>query len=100
MEEKNLMEVNDEIETIEEEVEENFERSGIGTGWAMLIGSGLTLAAIAAGRKAKKMWQDHKAKKEMLEEDAPVIEVEAELVDEPVQTEIQEEKTKTEKKKK
>ena len=52
MEEKKLMEVNDEIETTEEEVEETFERSGIGTGWAMLIGSGLTLAAIAAGKKA------------------------------------------------
>lgn len=100
MEEKKLMEVNDEIETTEEEVEETFERSGIGTGWAMLIGSGLTLAAIAAGKKAKKMWQDHKAKKETLEEDIPVIKVEAEFVDDPVQTEIQEEKTKTEKKKK
>ena len=32
MEEKKLMEVNDEIETTEEEVEETFERSGIGTG--------------------------------------------------------------------
>ena len=100
MKEKKLMEVNDEIETTEEEVEETFERSGIGTGWAMLIGSGLTLAAIAAGKKAKKMWQDHKAKKETLEEDIPVIKVEAEFVDDPVQKEIQAEKTRTEKKKK
>lgn len=73
MEDKELMMVNEEIEDTEE-IEEIPERSGIGTGWAMLIGSGLTLAAIAAGKKAKKAWLNYKAKKERPAEDA-IVEV-------------------------
>lgn len=73
MEDKELMMVNEEIEDTEE-IEEIPERSGIGTGWAMLIGSGLTLAAIAAGKKAKKAWLNYKAKKEQSAEDA-IVEV-------------------------
>jgi hypothetical protein len=62
MENYELTEVNeDEVEETEEE-EETKKRSGIGIG--MLIGSGLTVAAIAVSKKARKMWQDHKAKKE------------------------------------
>lgn len=38
--------------------------SKMGTGKAMLIGVGLTLAATAIVKLAKKAWADHKAKKE------------------------------------
>lgn len=44
--------------------EESGGNSGIGTGVAMLIGSGLTVAAIAAGNKIRSAWKKHKAKKE------------------------------------
>ena len=47
-----------------EEIMESDERSGMGTGLAMIIGSGLTLAAIAGGKKLKKLWDKHKTKKE------------------------------------
>ncbi len=49
----------------EETVEKNNSGSGLGAGLAMLIGSGLTLAAVAGGRLAKKAWDKHKAKKEV-----------------------------------
>lgn len=73
-----LIRTDEEIEeTAEEEVEETIERSGLGTGWAMLIGSGLTLAAIAAGKKAKEVWLKRKAKKEVVVDidDAEFIDV-------------------------
>lgn len=54
----------EEIEEENLESEEDAKSSGIGTGWAMLIGSGLTLTAIAVGKKAKKAWRSYKAKKE------------------------------------
>lgn len=85
MEEKELMTF-EEIEDNTEEIEETPERSGIGTGWAMLIGSGLTLAAIAAGKKAKKAWLNYKAKKERLEEEPVVLEVAPETDEEPEET--------------
>ncbi|MDO5397813.1 MAG: hypothetical protein Q4G33_07765 [bacterium] len=64
--------MNENLETMElipceeenEEIMESNERSGMGTGLAMIIGSGLTLAAIAGGKKLKKLWDKHKAKKE------------------------------------
>lgn len=73
MEEKNnemveLVEVN---ETPETEVE--VEETGMGTGMAMLIGSGLTLAVIAGVRKGRELWAKHKAKKSAIEADAEVI---------------------------
>lgn len=46
-----------------EEIMETNERSGMGTGLAMILGSGLTLAAIAGGKKLKKLWQERKTKK-------------------------------------
>lgn len=46
-------------------------RSFLGLG--MLIGSGLTLAAIVGGRKLKTMWYEHRAKKEPPEVEAEVI---------------------------
>lgn len=41
------------------------ENSGIGTGAAMLIGAGLTLATTAIVKLGKKLWANHKAKKEL-----------------------------------
>lgn len=54
------------LKPVEENTEicENYEGYGIGTGLAMLIGSGLTLAAIAGGMKLKKAWKVYKSKKE------------------------------------
>ena len=74
MEEKNnemieLVETNEDPITTEVEVEE----SGMGTGLAMLIGSGLTLAVLAGVRKGKELWSKHKAKKAAIEDDAVVI---------------------------
>lgn len=67
--------MNENLETMEltpyeeenEEIMESNERSGMGTGLAMIIGSGLTLAAIAGGKKLKKLWDKHKTKKEQSE---------------------------------
>ena len=50
-----------EIDTVEVEVEE----SGIGTGLAMLIGAGIAAAGFAAGKLARKVWTNIKAKKEL-----------------------------------
>lgn len=50
-----------------EEVMDTNERSGMGTGLAIIIGSGLTLAAIAGGKKLKTLWDKHKSKKEQAE---------------------------------
>lgn len=97
MEETKLTEVNEEIEGTEE-IEEIPESSGIGTGWAMLIGSGLTLAAIAAGKKAKKLWQACKARKEPSAEETVIIDVEPKPVEEPAQPEPEPQVEKPEKK--
>lgn len=97
---KDLMKVNEEIEDTDEEFEETPERSGIGTGWAMLIGSGLTLAAIAAGKKAKKMWMDRKARQKQTEGNPIIIETDFEPVEEPKEPEAPEEEPKKKEKKK
>lgn len=48
-------------------------RSGIGLG--LLIGSGLTLAAIVGGKKLKEMWAERRARKEQPEVvDAEIVE--------------------------
>lgn len=57
---------------------EEEERSGMSTGVAMLIGSGLTLAAIAVGKKLKKVYNNIKAAKAMKQSEA----VEGEVVEE------------------
>lgn len=54
-------------ETVIEEIAENNEGSGLGTGMAMLIGSGLTLAAMAGVKFLKKKLAERKAMKEMPE---------------------------------
>lgn len=63
-------------ETIEETYEDIEEvDSGMSTGLAMLIGSGLTVAGIAAAKFAKKKYLEFKAKKEQAK--SGVIEVKA-----------------------
>lgn len=54
---------------VEEEEFENNE-GGIGTGLAILIGSGLTVAAIVAGKKLKGLYDNYKAKKASKENDS------------------------------
>ena len=48
----------------EEIIEKTTGRSGMGTGLAMLIGGGLTLAVIVGGKKLREVWLNRKAKKE------------------------------------
>lgn len=83
-----MEEMRNEVMTTEEAIEGTegaTESSGLGTGLAMLIGCGLTLAAIAGGKKLKKVWTNHKAKKGQMEvintEDIDEDAVEAEVVD-------------------
>ena len=60
--------MNYENEVMENEVdiyEMEPEQSGIGTGLAMIIGAGITVASIAAVRLGKKIIAKYKAKKEL-----------------------------------
>lgn len=57
---------NDVIEATNETSDDN-SGAGVAIAMVMLIGSGLTLAAIAAGKAIKKAWLKHKAKKEATE---------------------------------
>lgn len=70
--------MNVETEVMEPEfdtVEMENENPGIGTGVAMLIGAGLTIATTAAVRLGKKLWAKHKAKKELRQpEEGEVVE--------------------------
>ena len=74
--ENEIMNYNEEDTTMDEitNYEDETEETGIGTGVAMLIGAGLTLATTAAVKLGKKLWQLHKAKKELRkpDEDSPV----------------------------
>ena len=73
---KGVLKMNENLETMEltpyeeeaEEVMETDEHSGIGTGLAMIIGSGLTLAAIAGGKRLKKLWDKHKSDRKQSDE--------------------------------
>ena len=64
--------MNENLETMEltpceeenEVIMEMNESSGMGTGLAIILGSGLTLAAIAGGKKLKKIWDKYRSKKE------------------------------------
>lgn len=64
----------EDLEDVETNDKEADGSSGIGVGLAMLIGSGLTLAAIAGGKKLINLWADHKAKKDQMEVDVEIIE--------------------------
>lgn len=59
----NYEDMNPEVET----VEDDSENSGLGTGAAMLIGAGLTIAVTAAVKFGKKAYAKFKAKKEAKE---------------------------------
>lgn len=48
----------------ETEIMETNDHSGVSTGLAIVIGSGLIVATIVGVKKLKKLWDKHKAKKE------------------------------------
>ena len=52
------------MEEVVDETEKVTEDSGIGTGLAMLIGSGITLAAMAGVKGLRKLLDRYRAKKE------------------------------------
>lgn len=75
----------EEIEEYEETAEE---KSGMGTGLAMLIGSGLTLAGIAAVKFAKKKYSQFKARRaasaevpEVFDDTPEIINADEDVVD-------------------
>lgn len=70
MEENKVIEIVEEVETVEGELVTT-DKSGLNTGMAMLIGAGLTLATIAGVKIAKKAYDKRRKAKE----------VEAEIVD-------------------
>lgn len=78
--------MNYENEVMENEVdicEMESEESGIGTGLAMLIGAGITAAGVAVVGLGKKLWANHKAKKELrLVDKDDFVEVTEERVEE------------------
>ena len=64
--ENEIMNFENEVMENEYEVcETETERSGIGTGVAMLIGAGIAAAGVAAVGVGKKVWAKIKAKKEL-----------------------------------
>ena len=71
--------MNEGIETMMEEVVAD-DTTGIGTGVAVLIGAGLTLAVCAGFKLAKKAYAAYKAKKELRQPDNDVY-AEAEDID-------------------
>lgn len=76
--EKNEVMENTEVDYLVpvESYDDEEERSGSGVGIGMLIGSGLTVAAIVVGKKLKGLYDKHKAKKEQNPKvvDAEVVE--------------------------
>lgn len=79
MEEMMNTTVDEVIETTTETPDDN-SGAGVAIAMVMLIGSGLTLAAIAAGKAIKKAWGNYKAKKEAAE---------AQVSDDTVETEVE-----------
>ncbi len=61
-------------EEIEEYEEAEEAKTGMGTGWAMLIGGLITAAGIAGVKYAKKKYGQFKARKAMVPTDASVLE--------------------------
>lgn len=64
MENNEVMNYEEVMEPEIEAVEAESGRSGIGTGVAMLLGAGLTIATTAIVKLAKNAYAKHKAKKE------------------------------------
>lgn len=67
--ENEIMNYEEEVMEPEVEVEPNEKSSGMGTGVAMLIGAGLTIATTAVIKFGKKLYAKHKAKKQQKAED-------------------------------
>lgn len=84
--ENNELMINEEIEVMNDEFVAD-DKSGIGTGVAVLIGAGLTLAVGAGVKLAKKGIAYIKTKKEMRKPDKEII-VEAEAVEEVAEPEV------------
>ena len=61
----------EEVEVIEDEVVAD-EKSGMGTGKALLIGAGVAIAAGAIVKSAKNLWAKYKAKKELRKPDTEI----------------------------
>lgn len=78
MEKNEMVEFEQENVEVPEVVEDT--NSGISTGLAMLIGSGLTLAGLAGFKKLKKVWKKRKAKKELDRQQDDVIDAEFDIV--------------------
>lgn len=84
-----LMNQETELELVE--VSDDKSTSGMGSGLAMLIGSGLTLAAVAGVGFARKKWRKHKAKKEAEEFD-DIFDEEVDFREEEVSKETEDDK--------
>lgn len=67
--ENEIMNYEEEVMEPEVEVEPDEKNSCMGTGAAMLIGAGLTIAATAVIKFGKKLYAKHKAKKQQKAED-------------------------------
>lgn len=83
MENNEIMNYEDVMDTEVETTEMVPEESGSGTGMAMLIGAGLALATTAVVKLGKKAWAKYKAKKELRQpDDGEIVEVTEEQIDE------------------
>ena len=81
--ENEIMNYEDVMDTEIEAIEMEAEESGIGTGMAMLIGAGLTLATTAIVKLGKKAYAKYKAKKELRQpEEGDIVEVTDEQIEE------------------
>ena len=81
--ENEIMNYEDVMDTEIDVTEMVTEDSGIGTGMAMLIGAGLTLATTAIVRLGKKAYAAYKAKKELRQpEEGEIVEVTEEQIEE------------------
>ena len=69
--------MNEGFEMVEDVVMDN--NTGFGTGKAMLIGAGLTIAVCAGIKLAKKAYQNYKAKKELRRPDKETLVEESDI---------------------
>ena len=74
MEEKNITTYEEEEMETMEPIDEEKDKTGLSTPVAMLIGSGITLAAIAGVKKLKKIWPKLKERRKKSKN---LVEVEA-----------------------
>lgn len=85
MENNEIMNYEDVMETEAEAFEMEDCNSGMGTGAAMLIGAGLAIATTAVVKLGKKAWSKYKAKKELRQPDEDqVVEITDEQIEEVI----------------